>query len=222
MGDENKYYVYEWIRLDTNEPFYIGKGKGCRWRVLTRGNNKHFNNIVKSIPVVVNILHSNLNEKTAFEYECYYIWYYRDYIGYNITNINDGGEGNSGYKHSPERIEKIKMNSTGKNNGMWGKHHSEITKNLIVNNREFTDESKRKPREKLYSRIENEKYPRHTEVEIYDKNKILLNSFKTVIKASEWLKNMGYIETINNGRSLINKRNKDGHIYKGLYFKKVS
>ena len=26
----NEYYVYEWIRLDTNEPFYVGKGKGNR------------------------------------------------------------------------------------------------------------------------------------------------------------------------------------------------
>lgn len=24
---ENIYYVYEWIRLDTNEVFYVGKGK---------------------------------------------------------------------------------------------------------------------------------------------------------------------------------------------------
>ena len=28
--DENKYYVYEWIRLDINEPFYVGKGCGDR------------------------------------------------------------------------------------------------------------------------------------------------------------------------------------------------
>ena len=27
---KNEYYVYEWIRLDTNEPFYVGKGKGNR------------------------------------------------------------------------------------------------------------------------------------------------------------------------------------------------
>ena len=27
---ENNYYVYEWIRLDTNEPFYVGKGKNKR------------------------------------------------------------------------------------------------------------------------------------------------------------------------------------------------
>ena len=45
---ENIYYVYEWIRLDTNEPFYVGKAKQYRWKALKRGNNQHFNNIVKS------------------------------------------------------------------------------------------------------------------------------------------------------------------------------
>ena len=88
----NEYYVYEWIRLDTNEPFYVGKGKGNRCYKLTRENNKHFNNIVKSISVAVNILINNLEEYEAFQYECYYIWYYRDVIGYNLCNISDGGE----------------------------------------------------------------------------------------------------------------------------------
>lgn len=86
-----KYYVYEWIRLDINEPFYVGKGTGDRWRILTRGNNQHFNNIVKSIPVAVNILEDNLDEKTSYEYEIYYIELYRD-IGYELTNISSGGE----------------------------------------------------------------------------------------------------------------------------------
>ena len=91
----NNYYVYEWIRLDTNEPFYVGKGKDDRWRDKIRGRNNHFNNIVNKIPVAVNILHDNLEEQVAFGLECYYIWLYRDIIGYNICNINDGGEGNS-------------------------------------------------------------------------------------------------------------------------------
>lgn len=89
----NKYYVYEWIRLDTNEPFYVGKGSGDRWKKLTRDNNHHFNNIVNSKDVVVNILEDNLTEEEAFEYESYYIWYYRDIIGYDLCNITDGGEG---------------------------------------------------------------------------------------------------------------------------------
>ena len=89
----NKFYVYEWIRLDTNEPFYVGKGHDNRCYELTRGTNSHFNNIVKSIPCVVNILHENLDEKTAFGLEVWYIREYRDVIGYNLVNITDGGEG---------------------------------------------------------------------------------------------------------------------------------
>ena len=42
---ENNYYVYEWIRLDTNEPFYVGKGKNKRCYKLTRGDNHHFNDM---------------------------------------------------------------------------------------------------------------------------------------------------------------------------------
>lgn len=92
---ENKYYVYEWIRLDTNEPFYIGKGCGNRCYKLTREGNKHFNNIVKSIPTAINILHDNLNENVAFGLEIFYIWYYKDIIGYDLCNLTDGGEGYS-------------------------------------------------------------------------------------------------------------------------------
>lgn len=110
---KNVFYVYEWIRLDTNEPFYVGKGKGNRWKELTRGNNQHFNNIVKSIPIVVNILHDNLDEQTAFGLEVWYIREYRDIIGYDLVNINDGGEG---------------CVLCGKNSPWYGKHHSEEVK----------------------------------------------------------------------------------------------
>lgn len=157
---KNNYYVYEWIRLDTNEPFYVGKGCNDRWRCLTRGNNEHFNNIVKSIPVVVNILHNNLDEQTAYDLECYYIWQYRDIIGYNLCNINDGGEGhglkgelngmygrthtedvkkkiskiNKGRKLSEETKSKISESIKGENHPWWGKSHSEETKRKISEN----------------------------------------------------------------------------------------
>lgn len=50
--NKNKYYVYEWIRLDTNEPFYVGKGCGNRWKELLNRNN-WFLRIVNKIPCVV-------------------------------------------------------------------------------------------------------------------------------------------------------------------------
>lgn len=92
MGNK-KYYVYEFVRLDYNEPFYIGKGCGERWRCLYRKGNDYFNNICKTIPVAVVILHDSLDEQTALEYECWYIWYYRDVLGYSLVNMTDGGEG---------------------------------------------------------------------------------------------------------------------------------
>ena len=112
----NQYYVYEWIRLDTNEPFYVGKGRGNRWKKLTRGNNHHFNNIVNSIPIAVNILHDNLTEEIANNFEVWYIREYRDIIGYELCNINDGGEGCA---------------LVGKNNPMYGKTLSEKHKKKI-------------------------------------------------------------------------------------------
>lgn len=139
------YYVYEWIRLDTNEPFYVGKGKDDRWKKLTREGNNHFNNIVKSIPVVVNILHDNLDEDVALGLEVYYIWLYRDIIGYNLVNINDGGDGCALCgKNNPmygknyrdfmteeakmERDRKCSEAMSGENHYLYGKSHSEETR----------------------------------------------------------------------------------------------
>lgn len=50
-------------------------------------------NIVNRIDVAVNILQNGLTENEAFDFECYYIWLYRDDIGYDMCNICDGGEG---------------------------------------------------------------------------------------------------------------------------------
>lgn len=135
-----EYYVYEWIRLDTNEPFYVGKGKGDRWRKLKREGNKHFNNIVNKVPIVVNVLHDSLEEEVALGLEVYYIWLYRDVIGYMLVNINDGGDGcalcgknNPMYGKNSwdcmdenakvERIRKLREKK-GENNPMYGKSHT--------------------------------------------------------------------------------------------------
>jgi hypothetical protein len=134
----NKYYVYEYVRLDYNEPFYVGKGTGDRWRELKKGRNKQFNNIVSKVPVAVIILHDNLTEDEAYKIECWYIWYYRDIQGYNLVNMTDGGEGGDTFNYLPEnkkqklkktysenakklwRNENFKNRMSGKNHPMYG------------------------------------------------------------------------------------------------------
>ena len=131
----NDYYVYEWIRLDTNEPFYVGKGNGNRWKDLIRGRNYHFNNIVNKIPVVVNILHDNLDEETAYGLEVWYIREYRDIIGYDLCNINDGGEGcvlcgelNGMYGKKGKDAPMYDVHRCGEDAPNYGKHHTEEAK----------------------------------------------------------------------------------------------
>ena len=132
---EKIYYVYEWIRLDTNEPFYVEKGKGNRMYSFNRGNNRYFYNIVAKTQVAVCILEQYLTEEEAYQIECYYINKYKYEIGYNLTNVSDGGEGatlvgekNPMYgrtwwdENTPiEKINKWKMNvrNFGKKNGNY-------------------------------------------------------------------------------------------------------
>lgn len=113
MNEEKIYYVYEWIRLDTNEPFYVGKGKEGRAYRKNRGNNRHFNNIVNKLPTAVYILHNNLTELEALEYEIYYIDYYKNKIGFDLVNITNGGEGVSGLKHTDYNKKKYSLMFTG-------------------------------------------------------------------------------------------------------------
>lgn len=147
MREDDEYYVYEWIRLDTNEPFYVGKGKGKRWKILNREYNTYFNSIVNKYPVAVNILHDNLDEETAYGLEVWYIREYRDIIGYDLVNFTEGGEGNAfigenhpmyGKNHSEETKQKIsearKERYYGENHPMYGKHHSEETKKKMSEN----------------------------------------------------------------------------------------
>lgn len=131
----NIYYVYEWIRLDINEPFYVGKGKDDRCFTF-RKRNKYFNDIVKycennSIGIAVNILESNLTNDEALMTECWYINYYIFECGYNITNQTWGGDGGdivSMMTSEQKRLYSIKMHNSclGKNKGHFHSKEAKI------------------------------------------------------------------------------------------------
>lgn len=181
----NDYYVYIYWRLDTNEPFYVGKGKGRRWKRLNR--NKHFNRIINKYPVSVTIEKDNLTENEAFYWEEKIIEKLVFEYGFSIdiprnrsidetlfhlVNMSWGGEGSSGHNSfenkTKEELNLIKKKISegnkgkiftmehkenlskalkgkmvgeknpmygvrryGENHPMWGKSHSEETKEKL-------------------------------------------------------------------------------------------
>lgn len=111
-----QFYIYRWIRLDTNTPFYVGKGKGRRAFDVKNGRNQYFKNIVNSVSTEVEIVLDNLTEAQAFEKEIEFIKLYKN-LGYCEANLSLGGEGTSGNRQSIETIQKRISKSKGKTKG---------------------------------------------------------------------------------------------------------
>ena len=106
------FYIYRWIRLDTNSVFYIGKGRGYRANQKTN-RNKYFLNIINSVKCEVEIMLTGLDECNAIKKEIELIKYYKS-MGHCKANFTNGGDGISGYKFSPEQIARISAKKIGK------------------------------------------------------------------------------------------------------------
>jgi hypothetical protein len=131
----NEYYTYAYLRED-GTPYYIGKG------IKNRAYKKGTRTFYPPSKERILILKNNLTEQEAFKHEIYMIFVFgrKDNETGILRNLTDGGEGSYGYKHTPERLEKIsKFNK--------GKKISEKTKkkmSLAQKGRTFSDETRRK------------------------------------------------------------------------------
>lgn len=134
MDNDNRFCVYEHIRLDNNQCFYVGKGTLRRAKSMVR--NEHHNRIVESVGAKVNIIKDNLTESEAYELEKQvihnYVFKYGygiDIIGYNnnpnenghLTNHSFGGDGSSsGHVHSEQWKNEHSKRMMGENNPAYG------------------------------------------------------------------------------------------------------
>jgi hypothetical protein len=125
-------YVYRHIRLDKNEPFYIGIGKSDKDfnRAFSNKNrNIYWNNITNKTDYRVEIILENLTWQEACEKEKEFISLYKKHSQKGILcNIADGGNGGYlgkeinekrkksliGHKVSEKTREKIKNKAIGR------------------------------------------------------------------------------------------------------------
>jgi hypothetical protein len=144
--------VYQHIRLDTNQIFYIGieldtekqKAKGLRPKTKV-GRNKFWNNIVNKTEYKIEIIKDNLTNQEAKYLEIRLISFYgrRDLNQGFLVNLTNGGDGTNGCKPSKKTKAKISEALKGKNIGrvspMKGKKNPNTSKkgksNYFYNNR---------------------------------------------------------------------------------------
>ena len=103
-----KFYVYEHWRLDRDECFYVGKGKGGRAYKM-RDRNAHHRAIMDKLSregsgMEVRMVATGLTEDEAFTLEVERIAFWRG-IGVDLANRTNGGEGTSGFSaHNRQKV----------------------------------------------------------------------------------------------------------------------
>jgi hypothetical protein len=121
-------YVYRHIRLDKNEPFYIGIGSSLSRCYTKVRRNKYWHSITKNIKYRVDILFDDLSIEEAKDKEKELIALYGKKInGGLLVNITDGGDGSWGVKHTDSQLESRRKRML-ENNHFKGKTHTKESK----------------------------------------------------------------------------------------------
>ena len=132
---ENRFYVYEHIRLDTMKPFYVGKGCGKRAYTKAR-RNTYWKNIVSKHGYFVCFVAENIDEDLAFLIEVERIDQLR-HIGVELANLTDGGEGPSGLSHTEDAKSRISAANRGLKRSVEAKKNLSIAKRNSWKNTEY-------------------------------------------------------------------------------------
>ncbi len=145
-------YLYRHIRLDKNEPFYIGIGSDAKYKraYSAKQRTKHWKFVASSAPYDVEIVLDNLTWEEACEKEKEFIKLYgrHDKGEGPLCNYTDGGEGAYGRVPSLDTRKKISQSVSGPKHGMYGKTHTLEARRKIsaAGRKKCSDEIKEKIR----------------------------------------------------------------------------
>lgn len=110
-------YVYRHIRLDKNEPFYIGIGSDKEYKraYFRWDRNKYWNNIVSKTDYDVEILIDDIDWEMACKKEVEFISLYGRFdLGTgSLVNMTNGGDGTLGMRHSEESRKRMSEKRKG-------------------------------------------------------------------------------------------------------------
>jgi hypothetical protein len=112
-------YLYRHIRLDKNEPFYIGISNvndNYKRAYKKTSRNKHWSNIIKTTDYDVEILIDNLTIEDVKEKEKEFIALYGriDLKTGSLVNLTDGGDGVLNMNENSELRNKLSKAAIGK------------------------------------------------------------------------------------------------------------
>ena len=111
--------VYQHLKADTGEIFYVGKGMGRRaFDKFHRSN--YWKRIEAKHGVRVEFIKQAITELESIQLEIQTIYTYRR-AGLDLINMTDGGDGTTGYSHTEDHRKKMSDLQTGANNPRFGK-----------------------------------------------------------------------------------------------------
>jgi len=130
---ENNWYVYRHIRLDKNEPFYIGIGNKKNYarahQIKPDRRNEIWCKIFYKTEIKIEIILDNLTKSQASEKEKEFIKLYgrKDLNTGCLCNMTDGGDGIWNCIRSENTKEKLRQSKLGDKNPNFGKSPSKET-----------------------------------------------------------------------------------------------
>jgi hypothetical protein len=145
--------VYRHIRLDKNEPFYIGIGKTERRAFRKDFRNKYWRHIISQTEYKVEILFDDLTWEQACQKEIELIKLYgRKDLGLGtLVNMTDGADGGLGTIPSKETRKKMSLSLKGKVRSNEAKERY----SLVAKNRTYSEDTRKKMSDAKKGKIGN-------------------------------------------------------------------